>query len=309
MDEPLAGIPEFVAVADARGFSAAARRLGVAKPLLSERVARLERRLGVRLFHRSTRKLALTEAGQLYREHAGRILAEAAAAEVMLQALSGEPRGLLRVTAPVHCANVLVAPLLPAFRAVHAEILVEVIADDELRDLTGEAVDVAIRFALLEQPSTVARRLAPLRYLLCASPAYLARRGVPDRPEALRAHDCLLYSAAPAWDEWVFRDRARAGGITRVRPTGPVRSSSGTVLREVAVAGGGIALLSTFNAGDELRAGRLLPVLPDWPLAGLDGRAIWAVYTGRRAIPPKTRAFVDFLARHIGDPPYWDREL
>lgn len=309
MHEPLDGIAEFVAVAEAGGFSAAARRSGASKSLLSERVARLELRLGVRLFHRTTRQLALTEAGQVYYEHGRRILGEAAQAADALQALRGEPRGQLRVTASVHFASAHLAPALPLFRARHPHVSVDVIADDNLRDLAAEGVDVAIRFTRLDNPAAVGRRLAPLRYLLCASPAYLERRGVPSHPGELEGHDCLLYRVAPGWNEWAFRDPAGSGEAVRARAAGAFSSDSGMVLRALAVAGAGIAELSTVNAGDELRAGRLVPVLPDWPLDGLGDRAVWAVYTGNRAIPPKVRAFTDFLAAHIGDPPYWDRDL
>jgi DNA-binding transcriptional LysR family regulator len=153
----------------------------------------------------------------------------------------------------------------------------------------------------------VARRLAPVRFLLCAAPSYLERRGAPGHPDELRRHACLLYGTARRWGEWAFR--RPGGGTTRVSVDGTVRVGAGGVLRAVAVAGAGITMLPTFVVGDELRAGRLVEVLRDWPMAGLEERAVWAVYPSNRAIPPKVRAFVDFLAAHIGDSPYWDRDL
>jgi DNA-binding transcriptional LysR family regulator len=308
----LEGVAEFVAVADAGGFSAASRRLGTPKASLSERVARLEERLGARLFHRTTRQLALTEAGRVYLDHGRRMLGEAALAGDALQALRAEPRGQVRVTTSVLFATAHLAPMLPAFWARHPQVGVDVIADDRVRDLAGEAVDVAIRFAHLEtNPSAIGRRLAPLRFVLCAAPSYLERRGVPLHPDDLRGHDCILHRAPvpQAWNEWSFERRDGGNRPLDVRATGPVCADAGIVLRAMALAGCGIAKLATVNAGDDLRAGRLVRVLPDWPLAGLERRAIWAVYTGNRAIPPKVRAFVDFLAERIGDPPYWDRGL
>jgi DNA-binding transcriptional LysR family regulator len=308
----LDGVAEFVAVADAGGFSAAARRLGAPKASLSEHVARLEARLGARLFHRTTRRLALTEAGRVYLEHGRRMLGEAALAGDQLDALRGEPRGQVRVTTSVLFATAHIAPALPAFWARYPRVGIDVIADDDVRDLAGEAVDVAIRFTRLEaNPSAIGRRLAPLRFVLCAAPSYLERRGVPLHPDDLRGHDCILHRApAPqARNEWSFQRPDGGNRTLDIRATGPVCANAGIVLRAMALAGCGIARLATVNAGDDLRAGRLVRVLPDWPLAGLERRAIWAVYTGNRATPPKVRAFIDFLAERIGDPPYWDRGL
>jgi DNA-binding transcriptional LysR family regulator len=265
----------------------------------------------MRLLHRTTRRLALTEAGQVYYEHGRRILEEAALAGDALQALRGEPRGLLRVTASVHFAAAHLAPALPLFRARYPHVSVDIIADDSVTDMAAEGVDVAIRFAPLDSPALAGRRLAPLRYLLCAAPSYLERRGAPAHPDELRGHDCILHRAPvpQAWNEWVF-ERPDGGNRTlSVRAVGPVCTNTGIVLRAMALAGCGIAKLATVNAGDDLRAGRLVRVLPDWPLAGLERRAIWAVYTGNRAIPPKVRALIDFLAERVGDPPYWDRDL
>jgi DNA-binding transcriptional LysR family regulator len=312
MDNPLDGLVEIVAVADAGGFSAAARRLGTSKSVVSERISRLEARLGARLFHRTTRRLALTEAGQVCYEHGRRILDEAARAEGELAALGGEPRGQVRVTASVQFAGAHLAPMLPALRERHPHVTVDIIATDAVTDLAGEGVDVAVRFMGRREGRRVAGRvLAPLRYLLCAAPAYLERRGTPSRPEDLARHDCLLFRASPGWDEWSFRRPAAAEGAptARVRAAGPVCSDSGIVLREAAIAGMGVAQLSTVNAAEALRSGRLVRVLTDWPLAGLEDRALWAVYTGSGAVPPKARAFVEFLAERVGDPPYWDRGL
>lgn len=311
MQAALDGIAEFVAVADAGGFSAAARRVGATKASLSEQVARLEARLGSRLFHRTTRRLALTEAGRVFLERGKRMLDEATRAEDELEALRAEPSGQVRVTTSVLFATAHLAPMLPAFWTRHPRVAVDLIADDEVRDLAGEAVDVAVRFTRMENPGAVGRRLAPLRFVLCAAPAYLERRGVPAHPDDLRGHDCILHRPPipQSWNEWSF---ARPDGGNRtlaVRAAGPACTNTGIVQRAMALAGCGIARLATVNAGDDLRAGRLVRVLPDWPLAGLERRAIWAVYTGNRAIPRKVRALIDFIAERIGDPPYWDRDL
>lgn len=304
------GVAEFAAVADAGGFSAAARELGTSKSLLSQHVARLEQRLGVRLFHRNTRQLSLTEAGQLYRDRVRRVLDEAARAEGVVQELHGEPSGRVRVTASVLFASEHLAPALPSFWTRHPKVGVDIVADDNPRDLAGEAIDLAIRFGKLESPGAIMRRLAPLRRVLCASPAYLERQGVPTHPDDLRGHDCLFSLSMPSErrTEWIFH-APRGGGVVRVPTTGPAATDTGIVRRAMALAGCGVTRLPTANVGEDLRAGRLVEVLPDWPLASKSDQGVWAVYAGNRAIPPKVRAFVDFLAARIGDPPYWDEGL
>lgn len=303
----LEGVAELVAVTEAGGFSAAARRLGASKSLLSARITRLEARLGVRLLHRTTRKLSLTEAGQVYYEHGRRILEEASVAEDALQELRNVPRGRLHVATTVQFASEHLAPALPSFYARYPDLTIDLLPEDGFTDLTDRRVDLAIRMARIDNPSVIGRRLAPVRHLLCAAPSYLERRGRPEHPAELHDHACLTYGNEPTRSEWKF---CRPGhDEIRVRVAGTVRTGGGIVLRAAAVAGIGIAQLTTINAGDELRAGRLVEVLRGWRMTGLDDRAVWAVYPCNRALPPKVRVFVDFLAAHIGTPPYWDRGL
>jgi DNA-binding transcriptional LysR family regulator len=305
----LEGFAELVAVADAGGFSAAARRIGVSKSLLSQRVARLEARLGARLLHRTTRRLCLTEAGRVCCEHGRRILEEAGRIEDAMQALCGEPRGRLKVATTVQFATEHLAAALPLFQAHHPRVAVDVLAQDGPTDLAGESVDVAIRFTRLDDPNMVARRLAPLRYLLCASPAYLEQRGVPRHPDELCEHSCLINGFSPSWAVWHFHENGAGSRVLGVQVNGVLRTDSCTTLGAMAIAGCGIAQLTTVDAGEALRAGRLVEVLREWPLEGLDDRSVWAVYAGNRAIPPKVRAFVDFLATYIGSPPRWEEGL
>ncbi len=170
-------------------------------------------------------------------------------------------------------------------------------------------MDVAIRLTRLDDANLVTRRLAPLSYRLCAAPSYLQQRGVPQHPDELRQHSCLVYGFFPTWAEWTFR--APGGGIHTVllSSDGTLRTDSGITIPALVVAGCGITRLTTLNAADALPAGQLVEVLPDWPLAGLDDRHVWAVYAGNRAIPPKVRAFVDFLARYPGQVPPWKKGI
>lgn len=301
---PLTGITEFVAVAEAGGFSEAARRLGTAKSRLSEQVAHLEQRLGVALFARSTRRLALTEAGTAYLEHCRRIVDEADRATAVAEELQREASGRLRVTTTPNIARLHIAPMLPGFWCRHPKVSVDLSIDERIVDLVASRVDLAIRFSPLSNPSTVVRRLAPVRFILCAAPSYLAAQGVPAHPGELRHHRCLSYGFETVWNEWQFVDRE--GTAIRVATSDHLRTDDGSVLTSAILAGCGIGLQSDVTAGGFLQAGRLLRVLPDWPVQGLDhNRSLCAVYPSNRAIPLKVRVFIDHLCAHLGDPPYW----
>lgn len=293
MGASLHGIPEFVAVADGGGFSAAGRRLGLSKSLVSERVAALEARLGTRLLARTTRRVALTEAGAAFLERARRVLEEAEAAEAAVQALHGEPRGRLRVATTVGLAADELAPLLPAFHARHPEVEVELLADDRVVDLVAERIDVALRAVLPANPAQVARRLAPIRYAMAAAPAYLARHGHPVHPAELAGHACVLYGPGSPWDELRFRRGAEEVGV---RLSGFLRTQAPLVAGAAIAAGCGIGLVMSLGVPCAVQAGALVTLFPDWRLVGYEGRDLWAVYPDNRHIPPKVRAFIEFLA-------------
>jgi DNA-binding transcriptional LysR family regulator len=298
--ENLTGMAIFARVVEAEGFSAAARQLGLSKSAVSKQVARLEDRLGARLLNRTTRRLSLTEVGAAFYERCARILAEAEAAERAVTRLQAEPRGTLRVNAPMSFGVRHVAPAIPAFVARYPDVSVDISLTDRLVDLVDEGYDLAIRIANLPDSSLVARRLAPARFVVCASPDYLARHGAPAQPRDLARHNCLTYSYAAVGDEWRLRG---PDGEVRVRVTGTVRANNGDVLRAAALGGLGIVVMPTFLVGDALRSGALASVLPDYRVRET---AIHAVYPHGRHLSAKVRAFVDFLVERFGPQPYWD---
>lgn len=290
----------FVRIAETGSVSAAARDLGLSKSAASKKLAALEDRLGARMVNRTTRRLSLTEAGADFLERAQRILAELEEAEQAVGRLTDEPRGTLRVNAPMSFGVLHVAPALADFMTRYPELAVTLDLDDRRISLVEEGYDVAVRIADLPDSSLVARRLAPARQAVCASPAYWARHGVPAHPRDLARHNCLIYTYLPAQNDWRFRG---PGGPLTVRVAGNLKANNGDVLREAALAGLGVCLAPTFLVGDDVRAGRLVTALDGF---AEDSLTIYAVYPHRRHLPAKVRAFVDFLVGRFGPHPYWD---
>lgn len=299
----LSAMVAFVQVIEGGSFSAASRVLGLTRSAVSRQIAALEDRLGVRLLNRTTRQLSPTEAGSIYYEHCVRILAEAAAAERAVMDLDEEPRGTLRINAPMSFALGHLGPALAEFMALYPALRIDLVLDDRVVDLVAEGFDMAVRIAELPPSTLVARKLALNRRVLCASPAYLARSGIPERPQDLSRHRCLAYTYLATGSDWRFRGR---DGPFTIRIDGAFAANNGDVLRDVALAGGGITLSPTFIVGDDLRAGRLVPVLADQVDADT---GIYAVYPQTRHLSPKVRALVDFLARRFGPKPYWDEGI
>lgn len=304
MDQ-LSDIAIFVRVVEAGSFTAAADALRMSQPAVSRRVSALERRLGVRLLQRTTRRLSLTEAGRTLFGRAQRSLADLDEATREVAHHQARPRGTLRVTAPVAFTVLHVAPLVGDFVRRYPEVRPELILDDRHVDLVEEEFDLAIRITELQDSSLVAVRLASSRHVVCAAPSYLARRGVPQSPDELVHHDCLVYTFSRTPGRWTFR---RPGGREPlvVPVQGPVQSNNALVNKAAAVAGLGLVYLPTFYVGDELRSGALQPVLGRFVPAT---HGVYAVYPQRRGLPPKVRVFVDFLRSQLADPPPWDHGL
>jgi len=303
MSSSLDGMAEFAAVVESGSFSAAAAGLAISKSAISKRVAALEARLGVRLLHRTTRRVGLTEAGADFYEAAAAILAQADDATVQASRHQEEPRGHLRVNAPMSFGQSQIAPALPSFMESYPAIRIDLRLDDRIVDLFDGGFDLAVRIAAMPDSALVARRLAPNNRLVCASPDYFRRRGRPTRPEDLRDHRCLTYAYLRSHDEWRFVGR---GGRHAVRVTGVLCANNGDALLEAARAGLGVTFLPTFIIGDDLRSGRLETCLDDFEV---EPTAVYAVYPERRHLPPKVRVLVDFLADRFGDVPVWDRGL
>jgi DNA-binding transcriptional LysR family regulator len=301
MLDRLTGLEVFAKVAGAGSLSAAARALGMSQTMVTKHIAALESRLGVKLFHRTTRRLSITEAGRNYLESSGRILAEIEAADAAVAADRVEPRGLLRLNAPVSFGTRQIAPLLAEFTQRHPRVTVELGLNDRLVDLVEEGWDLAIRIGNLPNSSLIARRIAPCRIVVCAAPSYLGARGAPRTVASLADHNCLGYTLSQRTpiDRWVF------GADVGVQISGNLRANNGDALRTAAIAGQGIIHQPTFIVADDIREGRLVALPLDQPTVELGG--IYAVYLPDRHPPARVRAFIDFIASRFAPEPPWDR--
>jgi DNA-binding transcriptional LysR family regulator len=285
----------FSHVVEAGSFSEAARRLALSKSQVSKHVAALEQRLGAQLLHRSTRKLSLTETGRSFYERCVRIVREVEDAERAVTSAQATPRGLLRVNAPMSFGHLALAPALPRFLSHHPDLRVELVLDDRCVDVIEGGFDVTIRAAKeLSDSSLIARRIAPTRIVVCAAPDYLARRGVPETPDELGAHDCLRYAYR---ERWIFQGPT---GERSVGVSGPLLANNGDALREAALAGLGLVQLPSFLVRAQLASGALCTVLEHFEDRSA---SVWALYSPTRHLSRKVRAFVDYLcARFACDP-------
>ena len=289
----------FARVVAAGSMSAAGRELGLSPAVVSKRLRRLEDRLGTRLLQRTTRQIALTEAGQGFYERVVAILAGVEEAEAFVSRRSALARGTLKVSAPTSFGRMHIAPHLGPFMHAHKDLGVNLLLSDDLVDIVGEGFDVAIRIAELADSSLVARKLAPVRRVICASPAYLERHGMPRSLQDLENHNCLTHQTSEVW-----RLDGPSGTVS-VRPNGNLMTNSSEVVREAVLAGLGISLRSTWDVGRELAEGRLVQVLPDY--RSPSSVAIHAIYPSRQFLPVKVRLFIDYLADLFGPVPYWER--
>ncbi len=299
----LQALEVFVRVAESQSFSEAARRLRASKSAVSRAIGALEAELGARLFNRTTRSLNLTEAGRAYFERVSRILADLEEADHALSHLQAKPRGRLQVSAPMSFGFLHLAPALPDFLGRFPEVDIDLSLGDRFVDLVDEGFDLALRIGALPNSSLMARRLAPIRRSLCASPDYFKRRGIPQTPDDLKSHECLRNSNVAQPQEWRFVDTG--GGPLSVAVSGRVSANNGDALRVLALAGVGVASLPTFIIGADLKMGALVAALDEFLPQDL---ALNAVYPHARHLSPKVRAFVDFMVERFGKRPYWDPE-
>ena len=288
----------FARVVAAGSMSSAGRELGLSPAVVSKRLRRLEDRLGTRLLQRTTRQISLTEAGHGFYERVIAILAGIEEAEAFVSRRSALARGTLKVSAPTSFGRMHIAPHINSFMQANPNLAVNLILSDEFVDIVGDGYDVAIRIAELSDSSLVARKLAPVERILCASPDYVARMGAPETIDDLDDHVCI-----PSHNSEPWKIEGPDGPLT-YRPTGPLATNSSEVVRECVIGGVGIALRSTWDVGEELANGRLVRVLPAYD--GSRNVAIHAVYASRRFLPAKIRVFIDFLAGLFGPTPYWD---
>ena len=293
----------FLRVLDLGSISAAARTLDLSPAVASQRLKRLEEALGVRLLQRSTRQLKVTPEGAALAERGRPLIEDLEALTSDLRQSAEEVSGTLRVTLPAAFGRQYISPLMPEFLARHPRLRLSIDLSDAMQDLVAEGFDLGLRIGTLEDSSLIAKRLADNRRVLCASPDYLERRGAPGTPGDLEQHDCLLMVGAKGpRDRWTLL--SPDGSETTVRVRGPFESNMGEVVRDAALAGLGISPHSTWHVCDDLKAGRLELVLPDYRIPD---SAIYAVMPQRRLMLPRVRAFIDFVVEKFGDVPPWER--
>ena len=301
-DVTLVALRLFVRVATFGSFAEAARYFGLPASSVSRHIAGLERRLGHRLLYRHTRAVRLTEVGERYFQQVREALESLDMASEQVGGAASQPRGLLRINAPVAFGRLHVAPLLADFQAAYPDIEIELTLTDAFVDPVQEGADVVIRIGTLEDSSLVARELAPQRFVACAAPGYLAAHGRPRTPEDLPGHNCLIYKGTRGVQPWYFRDTAK-DRFRSVEARGNLRSNNAESLVEAALQGQGIVLFPTWLLQAHLQAGRLVPVLQEWDAAGeptLQG--IHAIYPENRLRSSKVSAFLDHLQAHAPSP-------
>lgn len=284
----------FVSVVEAGSLSAAARAAGITLPAASRRLRHLEACLGVRLLQRTTRRQSLTEEGELLYRRALQVLADLEQVEQQLSRHSATVSGSLRVTAPLALGRRRIAPLLADFSALHPGLQVQLDLTDTVLDLVESGTDVAIRFGGLDDSSYISRPLAPNHRVLCASPAYLQRNGVPAHPTELLAHRCL-HMGLQAQADWRFEGEEPV----TVRIVARLAANDGEVVHRWALDGHGIARKSIWDVAEDLESGRLVQVLAGYPIPAAP---LHAVYPHSRHLAPRVRTFLDYLAAHLGQP-------
>ncbi len=298
--DPLDGVSTFVAVVDAQSFSAAAKNLRRSKAAVSQQIKKLEDRLGVRLLNRTTRSLSLTDEGRSYVEYCRRIMEEAQEAEQLLNSTKTTPRGLLRISAPMSFGIQHLGDAVADFMCEHPTVEVDLVLNDQIVDLLDNGFDMAIRIANLPDSSLIARRLAPCRRIVVATPDYWDRYGRPTHPSELTSHNILLYDYLEERDAWMFKGEE---GRFKVPLKGNLRANNGDVMLAAVRKGLGVDKVPTFFCCDDLRNGKLEVVLQDFED---DPISVYAVYPHRRHLSTKVRVFVDFLADRFKGRPYWD---
>lgn len=291
----------FVRVVEAGGISAAADRMDVAKSVVSRRLKELEEHLGVELFHRTTRQMNLTDSGRAFYQQSVRILADILEAEHATSQFHGALKGNLKVAVPLSFGLMHLGPAITAFLQTHPDIEFDLDFNDRQVDLLAEGFDLAIRIASLPDSSLIARRLAPIQAVMCASPAYLQHMGTPQAPEELIQHRCLVYNLISNSDNWNVYDAT--GQLLKTRIIPYLKASNGEFLRDAAVDGLGIVLLPAFIVYREIERGALMPVLTGYHYTQL---AAYAIYPQTRHLSQRVRAFVDFLSQRFEGMPYWD---
>ncbi|HUL13346.1 MAG TPA: LysR substrate-binding domain-containing protein [Methylococcaceae bacterium] len=292
----------FTKVAKAGSFAAAAKELNLSRAMATKHVMQLENNLGIRLLNRTTRNLSLTEVGTAYLERCLQILDDIEETELSVTRLQTEPRGTLKLNATPFFGAYHLAPAIAAYAEVYPDVNVELVLQAGYVDLIEEGFDLAIHLDNLDDSSLIARKLGSSQRVVCGSPDYFKKRGVPETPNDLKKHNCLVNSSLPPRDQWQFSE-PESGETTVVKVAGTMEANVADALRMAAISGLGLVLLPTYMVGQDLRKGRLQAVLKDFIPAPLE---IHAVYPHRKHLSAKVRTFVDFLHERFHPTPYWE---
>lgn len=301
--DTFAAITAFVTTVESGGFAPAARRLNVATSSVIRQVDSLERHLATFLLHRTTRKVTLTSAGEVYYEHALRLLCDLENAHRAVAEAEGLPTGLLRISLPVVFGQLHVAPILHRFIERYPGMNLDIHLSDQLVDLAAQRLDLSIRLGGINATNVIAHRLTQHTRVLCASPAYLHQHGIPEQPVDLEQHQCLRFSYSTGGQVWQFTN----GQVQSVKVSGPLQSNNSQMLRDAALNGMGIILMPSWLVGEDIRTGRLVRLLAQWRV-GINGDedSVYALYLPTRRGSKKVRAFINFLGEQFGDPPHWE---
>jgi len=290
----------FVRIAATHNISQAGQELALSPAVASAHINKLEDGLGVRLIHRTTRKVSLTEEGDAFLPHAEDVLASVDAARASVGAGNASPSGTLRIAAPASFGRMHLLPALSDFLSRYPNLNIDLKLSDTIVDLVEGGFDIAIRNSQLKDSSLIARQLGPDNRLLCASPEYLAKFGEPDSPEALIDHQCITLMGLENWAFYSPR------GKINIKAKGRFRTDNGEAVRDACLNGLGITINSTWSVYQHLDQGKLVQILKDFPL--VSDTAIWAVYPSSRLLAPKVRAFIDYFSQYFGDTPYWEQQ-
>lgn len=289
----------FVRVASTHNISQAGQEQNLSPAVASSYINKLEKSLGTRLVHRTTRHVSLTEDGAAFLPHAEDVLASVEAAEASVGRGNHSPSGTLRITAPASFGRMHLMPQMKGFMEAYPNLMIDCRFSDSIVDLVEGGFDIAIRNAELKSSSLIARKLAPDNRILCASPHYLEQFGTPKTPQDLQNHHCLTLTGL---DSWQF---ATPDGPVTIKVKGRLRTDNGEAVRDACVQGIGITVNSTWSAYHHLQSGELVQILSNYPL--ISNTALWAVYPSSRQLAPKVRAFIDYFTEVFGETPYWER--
>lgn len=299
----LAYIPTYTKVAEKQSFSGAARELGLTKSAVSKHISALEEILKVRLLNRTTRKISLTEEGQLFLERCLHIMEEMQNAEQQLQNLNENPSGVMRINAPASFGLFHLSPVIAEFAHQYPDIRIEIDFSDGFIDIVESGVDVCIRVASLTDSSLIAKKLAPCQFAMAASPEYLKEHGTPTHPDELINHRYIEYSNIERLHEWRYIDP-----LTQKEMMAPIhvcmRANNGQMLRQAALSGVGILSAPTFIIGNDIKKGKLVPILTQY--ANSPERNIYALFAHNKFMATKVRLFIDFIAERFSGKPYWE---